>query len=121
MLSLLFVGSLVAAERIDFQILNHCSQTIWPAISANKGAAWQLNPDALPALRAGEALTTSISLPTAEGGRLWGKQFCAEDGTNCFIGDCGAKSCWRGSAPFATLLEFSATRGNVMYDVSLGK
>lgn len=80
MLSLLFVGSLVAAERIDFQIMNRCSQTIWLAIAANKGVAWQQNPDAPPALRAGEALTTSISLPAAEGGRL---------GVNSFVHQMG--------------------------------
>lgn len=118
MLLLLFI-SLTQAKSIPLQFVNSCSQAIWPAIGANADMAWRDDP--LPSgcvLRPGANFRTTIGVPWA--GRVWGKQFCAEDGTNCFIGDCGAPNCWRSSASFATLFELSADADTIWYDISLG-
>ncbi|KAM3502487.1 hypothetical protein MY11210_009051 [Beauveria gryllotalpidicola] len=106
-------------NMFSLEFVNHCPQPVWPAMTAN--APWQsgINPMTdNSALQLGD--TRLVSLPLPWSGRLWGKQLCAEDGTNCSIGDCGNQSsCWHSSGSYATLFEFDASTDAIAYDISL--
>lgn len=114
------------ASSITFKLVNNCSRPIWPAIGQNAPSlnpTW-LTPDLDP-LPPGHRLGPSESfhtkpIPQPWGGRIWGRQNCSLNGTNCLLGDCSASSCWSKSSSRTTLFEVSATGNGVYYDISLG-
>ena len=111
---------IMPTDIFSLELVNQCSQPVWPAMAAN--APWQNEISPLTntsALQLGDTRRVSLTLPWS--GRLWGKQLCAEDGTNCSIGDCSNKPTCHQSSEYATLFEFDASTDAIWYDISLGK
>ncbi|KAK2036906.1 PR5-like protein [Colletotrichum somersetense] len=74
-------------------------------------------PDGL-ALKANSQVQISLnSLPWS--GRIWARQYCSPNGTDCVLGDCGHSSCWGRSSSGTTLFEITAQKGKMYYDISL--
>lgn len=111
-------------NTVTFTVINNCShQTIWPAVGGNLEVNGQAIRDPLPpglALEPFQSFATP-PFPLPWSGRIWARQHCNSDGTNCRIGDCGTSSCWGKSAKPVTLFEVTAKEGAVWYDISLGK
>lgn len=112
---------LVTSQHITFNIVNNCSdQSIWPALTGNTALIGSPNPltSSSPLFPKQSIQTFPIPLPWS--GRIWARQFCASDGTNCLIGDCSESTCWGHSSQNTSLFEITASDLQVVYDVSLG-
>ena len=122
-----FVPLLFSRVSADttFTLINECASTVWPAIFVNtslSSTAGIVDPiDSGYALTSSSHLTTgSISTPWS--GRIWARQECMEDGTNCTVGDCGASSCVSSTSVNTTLFELTVdATDDIWYDISLGK
>ncbi|KAH7132916.1 PR5-like protein [Dactylonectria macrodidyma] len=111
---------LVTSQHITFTIVNNCSdQSIWPALTGNTSLIGSPNPltSSSPLFPKQSIQTFPIPLPWS--GRIWARQFCASDGTNCLIGDCSESTCWGYSSQNTSLFEITASDLQVVYDVSL--
>ncbi|KAJ4839092.1 hypothetical protein Tsubulata_037198 [Turnera subulata] len=99
-----------------FTLVNHCEETIWPAIITkgddNHGDGFSLKPDQ----------TALYNAPSGWSGRIWARTGCNFDknGTGtCQTGSCGTSlNCTAPSSPPNSIAEF--TLGDLdFYDVSL--
>ncbi|WOK99546.1 protein P21-like [Canna indica] len=114
-LSLLLLPLLFSLSRAaTFDIVNQCSDTIWPA--ALPGGGVRLDP--------GQTWSLNVNPGTA-GGRIWARTGCNFDGSgsgSCQTGDCGGRlNCQLSGAPPTTLAEFSLNQPNNLdfYDISV--
>ncbi|KAL9276762.1 hypothetical protein ACSQ67_025694 [Phaseolus vulgaris] len=106
-----------------FTITNKCTYTVWPAILSAKESS--LLSTTGFALMPGDSST--LPVPPAWSGRLWGRTLCSLDITDkfsCVTGDCGTSTveCAGGNpAPPITLVEFdfNGTGGLNLFDISL--
>lgn len=113
----------MVANGISFTLLNNCQETIWPAVSGNMDSQGERIEDPLPrglALGPFQSFRTP-SLPLPWSGRIWARQHCSSDGTNCVLGDCSRSSCWGVSAKNVTLAEITALANALWYNLSLGE
>ncbi|KAM7251668.1 hypothetical protein ACFE04_023551 [Oxalis oulophora] len=115
---------LSGTNPVTFSIMNKCSYTVWPGILSGAGTA-PLSSTGFT-LQSGES--SSISVPPAWSGRLWGRTLCSTDPTTnkftCLSADCGSSTLecsGAGATPPATLAEFTLNGdgGLDFYDVSL--
>ena len=101
-------------------LVNHLSETIWPAIAADPvhpvaATGWVLPPGA----------SLSFLIPDHWDVRLWARVGCSFDASgkgSCLSGGCGSFQCGRTWGEFpSTLAEFNLNAWNGMdfYDVSL--
>ncbi|KAM5527309.1 hypothetical protein FOXYSP1_20181 [Fusarium oxysporum f. sp. phaseoli] len=109
-------------NTITFTLKNQCSsEVIWPAIQGSLEVNGNTINDPIPA---GLALNpfksfTTAPFPVPWSGRIWARQHCKGDGTNCRVGDCGASSCWGKSTKAVTLFEVTAEPEKLWYNLSL--
>lgn len=98
-----------------FTIVNHCKETIWPAVTPGEnfnGGGFALKP--------GQSIV--LTAPVSWSGRIWGRTGCKFDrngnGT-CQTANCGTSlKCSASGEPPATLAEFTLAAVD-FYDVSL--
>ncbi|WOK99544.1 protein P21-like [Canna indica] len=114
-LSLLLLPLLFSLSRAaTFDIVNQCSDTIWPA--ALPGGGVRLDP--------GQTWSLNVNPGTA-GGRIWARTGCNFDGSgsgSCQTGDCGGRlECQLSGATPTTLAEYSLNQPNNLdfYDISV--
>ncbi|OAR00775.1 hypothetical protein LLEC1_06564 [Akanthomyces lecanii] len=87
---------IMLADTLNLELINHCPQPVWPAITAN--SPWQTMSSPLTdmsALQLGASCPFSLALPWS--GRIWG--------------DCGRSSCSNLTGRATTLFELDASGG----------
>ncbi|XP_058735960.1 thaumatin-like protein [Vicia villosa] len=110
----MFTLCLLSAQAANFEIVNRCSYTVWPA-GIPRGGGRQLN--------SGQSYV--LDIPAGTSGRIWGRTGCRFDGSgrgSCQTGDCvGALSCSVSGKPPTTLAEFTLNGGNNQdyFDISV--
>lgn len=102
-----------------FTILNNCSYTVWPGISAGAGSSLLSTTD----FSVQPTESNTIAVPPIWSCRLWGRTLCSQD-SPCVTGNCAFSTveCTGSNAtPLATLAEFTlnGAGGLDFFDVSL--
>ncbi|KAL2520047.1 Pathogenesis-related thaumatin superfamily protein [Forsythia ovata] len=115
LLHLFIIGAKVSESARIFTIVNHCRETIWPAVIPGEyfnGGGFALKP--------GQSLV--FTAPIGWSGRIWGRTGCNFDKNGngpCQTGSCGnSLKCSGAGKPPASLAELTLAALD-FYDVSL--
>ncbi|XP_022885825.1 pathogenesis-related protein 5-like [Olea europaea var. sylvestris] len=115
LLHLFIIGTKVSDSARIFTIINHCRETIWPAVFPGEyfnGGGFALRP--------GESRV--FTAPVSWSGRIWARTGCNFDRSGngpCQTGSCGnSLKCSGSGKPPASLAEFTLATLD-FYDVSL--